>query len=272
MFKPLYLEQVDELHTRHPEINPRALRAYLEQFWFAEKILESGLPIESYLGKNILEVGPAESGLLKYFSERGAHTFGLELSARRFAHSRELNPGSDMQLHSGDICKWQDIEPLNLPPMDAIVLRDVIEHIPDKEKAMTNLFRLLRNQGVLFITFPPKWAPFSGHQQTSGRMAAKIPYIYLLPDSLYKIILRVLGVNENKRNYLLRTKSTRLGIREFIHLAEKSGFKILRLVQYFVRPEYRFRFGLPSMQNRLYVMPIIGSLFSNGISTLLVKP
>ena len=96
---------------------------------------------------------------------------------------------------------------------DTIIIRDVIEHIEDKKTALINMFELLKPGGKLYISFPPKYCAYAGHQQTTPSIMGKLPYLHLLPNFLYEGYLRLIGCPEKKINYLLSTKNTRISIR-----------------------------------------------------------
>ncbi len=263
--------RVDVLSDQFPDISPRALRAYLEQYWFAKEIIRSLFDIEKQQDCSLLEIGPAEGGLLKYFNEKGLDCYGIELAKTRFENSLKLNPDRDFKLYEGDITLPESYHDYQLPPMDYIVLRDVIEHIPDRDSTLRNIYNLLKPGGKVYVSFPPKWAPYAGHQQTAERLLIKVPYLYLLPNGCYQSVLRVAGIPKNRIRYLMNTKASRLGHDEFANMAVDVGFKVLLQQSYFIRPEYEFRFGYRSMKNRIAFIPFVGHLFTNGMIIVLEK-
>ena len=48
---------------------------------------------------------------------------------------------------------------------DLILLKDVIEHIPDQERVIPYLKEFLKPGGRVFFGFPPWYMPHGGHQQ-----------------------------------------------------------------------------------------------------------
>ncbi|RMF08952.1 MAG: class I SAM-dependent methyltransferase [Candidatus Neomarinimicrobiota bacterium] len=264
--------EIDRLAAHYPDISRRALRAYLEQYWFAERFLSPLLVDPALPAGTLLEVGPAEGGALQYFGEQGWTCYGIELSDARFSHSQQLVQNPDIRFYQGDITDSGTYEDYDLPPMDIILLRDVIEHIADKETALQNCFDLLKPGGKLYLSFPPKGAPYAGHQQTAESIRAKLPYLHLFPDSWYATFLRRLHLPESRIRYLLSTKETRLSVSEMLHLAKEAGFTLDRFYPYFSRPEYSFRFGIPVMKNRFHRIPLLGVLLTNGITAVLEKP
>ena len=62
------------------QINKRSMRAFREQAWYGKHFLSEYLGINNYERKRMLEVGPAEAGLLPYFNNLGADCTGIEQS------------------------------------------------------------------------------------------------------------------------------------------------------------------------------------------------
>lgn len=246
------------------EINERSMRAFREQAWYGENFLAEFLGIDNYSGKRILEVGPAEAGLLHFFHSIGATCAGIELSPLRYANAQLLNKYSDIKLEKGDICNPSSYSHTFPIQFDIIVIRDVIEHIDDKLTALKNMLELLAPDGRLFISFPPRYCPYAGHQQTVKNPLCKIPYIHLLPNDIYSAYLRLMGHPFTGIDYLIATKKTRVSINEMEHLFYKSGFEQERRGLFFFRPAYKFRFGLPKMRNNLGWIPLFRELFTNG--------
>ncbi len=246
------------------EIDARSMRAFREQAWYAKHFLTNFLGIDDFTGKSVLEVGPAEAGLLQLFNSRGALCTGIELSPLRFAHSQMLNDNSEIKLVEGDICDPASYSNALLGRFDIIVIRDVIEHIDDKTSALQNMRSLLSENGKLFISFPPRYCPFAGHQQTVKNAFCKVPYLHLLPNSVYSSYLRFMGHPSTGIDYLLATKRTRISVRNMESLFVNTGFELEKRGLYFFRPAYKFRFHLPTIRNPLAWLPGFREVFTNG--------
>ncbi len=257
-------------HTTH-QVSDRCLRCYREQQWYGENFLFDLIGDSDVTGKRILEIGCAEAGLLKYYQNKGAICSGLELSDIRFNNALALNGSNSLHLFQADICDPKSYENDVSEKFDIIVIRDVIEHIEDKETALGNIFNLLTPNGKLFMSFPPKYCAYAGHQQTVPTLLGKLPYLHLLPNFLYKAYLRSIGCSDNKIDYLISTKETRISIREMRNIVKKIGFHIGKESNWFLRPAYSFRFGLPKMKNPFSWIPGLDEVFSNGVLYLLER-
>ena len=68
-----------------------------------------------------------------------------------------LNQDQSIHLFQADICKPITYENKIKDTYDIIIIRDVIEHIPEQELALKNIYDLLSIGGKLFMSFPPKF-------------------------------------------------------------------------------------------------------------------
>lgn len=254
------------------QVSDRCLRCYREQQWYGENFLFDFIGDKDISGKRILEIGCAEAGLLKFYQDKGAICSGLELSDVRYNNALLLNDQNSLHLFQANICEPESYASELTKKYDTIVIRDVIEHIEDKETALTNIFGLMKPGGKLFMSFPPKYCAYAGHQQTVPKFLGKLPYLHVLPNFLYKGYLRLIGCPEKKIDYLISTKDTRISIRGMRKLVKFLGFKINKESNWIIRPAYSFRFGLPKMRNPFSWFPVLDEVFSNGVLYLLERP
>ncbi len=254
------------------KISKRCLRCYNEQYWFGENFLFEYIDDNFVKGKRILEIGCAEAGLLKFYNHKGAICSGLELSDTRYKNAILLNKKDNLHLFQADICDPFSYSKHINQKYDLIIIRDVIEHIKNKETALLNIYSILQPGGKLFISYPPKYCAYAGHQQTVANIFGKIPYIYLLPDFLYKCYLKLINCPSKKIQYLIETKHTRISNTAMLKLLSEIGFKILKKSNWFIRPAYSFRFKLPKMKNPFSWIPGLDEVFCNGMLILLERP
>ena len=254
------------------KISKRCIRCYNEQYWYAENFLFDYLGDQNMKGKDVLEIGCAEAGLLRYYKNIGADCSGLELSDVRFNNAILLNDKNQLHLFQANICEPKSYQNELVKQYDLIVIRDVIEHIKDKETALKNMYNILKPGGKLFISYPPKFCPYAGHQQTIPNILGKLPYIYLLPNYLYIKYLRLIGCKAKKIEYLIDTKKTRISNKRMLELICKIGFKLKNKSNWFIRPAYSFRFNLPSFKNPFAFIPILDEILCNGMLLTLKRP
>lgn len=254
------------------KLSQRRQRFFQEQYRFGKDYLASFLSISpnQFQGMRVLEVGGGEFGLLKALYDYGANCSGIDISEDRVNYARQLHQDLAITFHIGDICDYQSIAK-NLEPFDLIVLRDVIEHIPRHDLALKVCSKLLKPGGLLYISFPPIHSPFGGHQQ-NFKFGKVLPYIHLLPNSLYRFILRKLGAKSFFMDTLLATKSTGITIKQISNIIKKLPLQYVFKKCYLVRPDYEIRFNLKKRSCLLLnSIPLIREIFSTGCLMTLKK-
>ena len=163
--------------------------------------------------KRILEIGCAEAGVLKAFIDKGNVGVGVELSEGRYDLAKKFM-SSELEQNTFNIYNHNiyDIEdPLKVfgELFDIIVLKDVIEHIPDQQKFIKTLPLFLKPDGVIFFAYPPWFMPFGGHQQLCvNKFLRALPWFHLLPTALYRGVLKLFNEGQPTIDELLSIKST----------------------------------------------------------------
>lgn len=198
-------------------------------------------------GDKVLEIGCGEAGVLKAFLENGNHCTGIELVEDRVRKAKsflaeEVESGQVKFIVKNiyDIRPDEDLDHL----FDIIVLKDVIEHIPEQEKFIRVLKSFLNPGGRVFFGFPPWYMPFGGHQQLiKHRWLSKVPWFHLLPATIYKWILHAFKEPEHVIKELLSIKETGISTRRFQSILKKEGYTTLSGKWWFLNPIYKYKFG-----------------------------
>jgi len=222
--------------------------------------------VPDFHNKKILEVGCAEGGLIEALQENGMYAVGIELSPERAVVAKEKNP--KLNVFVGDITDPNLANQLN-ETFDMIIMREVIEHVPDKKAAFENLVRLTSSDGFIFISFPPKFSPFAGHQQIGKSFMKAIPYLHIFPASLLKIIAKSLGEDDGYIDEIKHHFQTGCSINEFERQCAAHNLISVKKEFFFFRPIYALRFGLRTI--KLPNIPILRENISFGCETLLKK-
>lgn len=196
----------------------------------------------------VMEVGCAEGGVLLPFLQKGCRCVGVDLASGRVELARDflkqyvesgLATLLVQNIYEDDfVKKYQGT-------FDIIILKDVIEHVPEQNKFIPHLARFLRPGGQIFFGFPPWHMPFGGHQQVcEGKLASKLPYYHILPRGLYSSLLKAMGENENTIISLQEIWDTSITIGQFEKYIKNAGLKIVRKQHYLINPIYKYKFGL----------------------------
>jgi len=121
-----------------------------DHFWFRGrrriffKLLDQQLPEKRDL--EILEIGCGAGGLLKRLARYGKPK-GVELS-------KELSIVARERSGRPTICGNAYSLPLPDQSQDLVCLFDTIEHIPDENRALAEIHRVLRPGGIVFFSVP----------------------------------------------------------------------------------------------------------------------
>lgn len=193
----------------------------------------------------VLEIGCGEGGNLLPFLEAGCfRVTGIDISEHKIENARKFYasiPGGDrVEFIAADIYDCGDAG-----RYDLVMMRDVLEHIHDQGKFITFVKQLLAPDGLLFIAFPPWNNPFGGHQQVcDSRILSKMPWIHLLPRSLYRLLLRSAGESHGRIEGLLEIKETGINLGRFERIIKKEGFSVLKKSLWLINPNFEVKFGL----------------------------
>jgi 2-polyprenyl-3-methyl-5-hydroxy-6-metoxy-1,4-benzoquinol methylase len=220
---------------------------------------------------NVLEIGCAEAGVLKAFTNLNHRATGIELSPKRvesashfMAKELEENKVNFIVRNIYDIDTEKDL-PFKY---DLIVLKDVIEHIHEQHKFLAIVRKFLNPEGQIFFAFPPWQMPFGGHQQIcKSKFLSKLPYFHLLPKFLYKAILKLFGETETNIESLLEIKETGISIERFERLIQQSHFEVLKKQHFLFNPIYKYKFGIqPKNQfSIIQNLPYLRNFFTMGV-------
>ena len=187
-----------------------------EQVHFSRSYLVPFLQkqIADFERQRVLEVGCAEAGFLHVLAERGMEVVGVELSPDRVRLAKALSPQLDVRV--GDVTDRHLAETMQ-QTFDLIVIREVIEHVADRDALFANLRALSADEGRVYITFPPRFSAFAGHQQMGRSLLRRLPYVHLWPDWLVRTAGRLFQEHDYLIEEVLHTY--RIGLR--VHGFEK---------------------------------------------------
>ncbi len=243
-----------------------------EQYIFGKDYLAKflGMTTDQFKGLNVLEVGGGEFGLLQALDEYGAYCTGIDISKSRVDFAKKIHRQRRIKFFVGDICDHESIA-TQCGLFDIIVLRDVIEHIPQQEKALVVCSELLKPNGLLFLSFPPFYSPFGGHQQNL-KVGKRMPFIHVLPGRIYQFLLKCIHASPPSIRALMNTRSNRVTIPRILKINPRLPFAYEFKKCYIIRPDFEIRYKLK--QRSCFLLngtPIIREIFSTGCLITLRK-
>lgn len=231
-----------EFHHNKPEY---FRQQYLNSKNFIIPFLQRSIAVGA--GLQVMEIGCAEGGVLKAFTDLDCLCTGVELSPSKIENAEKFMSEEIQKGLIKFICKniYQvDFNAEFKNSFDLIILKDTIEHIHDQNKLIGYLKDLLKPDGFIFFGFPPWYMPWGGHQQIcSSKFLMLFPYFHILPIPIYKGILKLFGETESKIADLLEIKETGISTHRFEKIVRESGYAIKEKRFYLINPIYQYKFG-----------------------------
>ena len=203
---------------------------------------------EYLLGKSnvrVLEIGCGEAGNLLPFAENGCEVVGIDLDGGKIEQAKiSFSEAGQKGLFICD--NFVTMQEQNLGKFDVILVHDVIEHIhqQDKLEFMLNIKKFMDDKSIIFCAFPAWQMPFGGHHQICQGFASKLPFIHVLPNAIYKAILKLSGESQGTIDELMDIKRCKMPIERFELLVAASNYAIKGKIFWFINPHYKRKFGL----------------------------
>jgi SAM-dependent methyltransferase len=234
--------------------------------------IEQVLPVTPNL--RILEIGCGEGGNLKPFLELGCHCVGVDIDVAQIEKAEqylsEYYQGDNLTLIARNI---YDVQPDEIGTFDIIMLRDVIEHIPNQEQFLPHLKDFMHAHTVVFFGFPVWCNPFGGHHQICrNKWLSHTPWLHLLPNCLYSKVLQWGGESVSTIKALLEIKATGISLHRFEQIIHKEQYKVLQHTHYLINPNYEIKFGLrPCVLPKCLQIPYLSDFYTTAMYYLIEK-
>jgi hypothetical protein len=250
---------------------------YISYYWNYQYRLGSEYIVPYFIKKGIslkdkqvLEIGAGEGGVLMAISEKNVKlTVGFDLRTGVVDTGNEIsklfNLPCEFHVHNMYDEKIPD-EWKN--KFDLIIMRDVIEHLDNTPKNIETLLKFAHKDTLIYITFPPYYSAFGAHQHTLASMPGKIPFIQLLPNSLFSFFTSF--GREADKIEVKRLRNIRLTINKFRRAVYSVGLEIVDEKLYLLRPVFKIKFGIPPIAfNILRHIPLLRELIAMEAGYLL---
>jgi SAM-dependent methyltransferase len=96
----------------------------------------------------ILEIGSGKGFMLRYLTDEGHDVQGVDMDAAAIAEC-----DSDLRIHQADATEL----PFEDNSFDIVLSLDLFEHVPDSDRHLTEVRRVLKNDGHYLLQTPNKW-------------------------------------------------------------------------------------------------------------------
>ena len=203
---------------------------------------------------SVLEIGCGQGGNLLPFLEKGCNCVGIDICEEKIVMGQNFfknhQNGDKIELIYDNI---YEIDPQKFKKFDIILLRDVIEHLPDHNQLMKLLKFFLKENGIVFFAFPPWRMPFGGHQQVlRNKILSKLPFYHILPNPVFRWLLKLGKTDEESIKGMLGNKQTGISIGKFRKIVKQNGYEFIKTTDWFINPNYEIKFNLKP--RKLYIL------------------
>jgi ubiquinone/menaquinone biosynthesis C-methylase UbiE len=135
--------------------------------------LRVSLPFLPEVPCRLLDCGCGSGGYVQAFNSlNGVETHGLEYEVEKVRLARQKRGVEADRILQGDI----QAMPYEDGYFDAVLLNEVLEHIPDQHKGLSEINRILRPGGILLIFSPNRYYPFETHGVYLKRGMKRVPH------------------------------------------------------------------------------------------------
>lgn len=245
---------ISDFHAYEKELGRRGLMPLLARKGFA------------LAGKSVLDVGCGYGGVLAAMAEDFplASALGVDLDQAMIDGGRARCP-------AGVILEVRDFFALDDGRFDLILLRDVLEHMPDAQAALRKAASMLAPGGLIFASFAPFYSPFGGHQHNGAGFFSNVPWLQALPEAWFRRALRLKGNSYKSGAGLAEDMESvlrsRLTVGRFRASIRAAGLRETYLARYLSRPDYRIKFGLPEIG--FPGIPVLEELACTGVEAMM---
>jgi 2-polyprenyl-3-methyl-5-hydroxy-6-metoxy-1,4-benzoquinol methylase len=222
---------------------------------------------------HVLDFGCGTGGVAVALAEKGATCVGFDHNDLHIREAKRMaaDHGVDARFVCGDAL---DVARLNLEldgnKFDLIVLSEFLEHLVDicnVNDLLSQLNKHLSGNGHIYISFPPWFNPFGGHQ-AGWPVIQYVPWFHLIPDRLKYMI-----APEHTKQYLeFSTELNHLTISTIERFIKNLPLVMVRREFFHLRPEFTVRYAVPTIRSRMLGrIPIIREVTTTGAYYLLAQ-
>jgi 2-polyprenyl-3-methyl-5-hydroxy-6-metoxy-1,4-benzoquinol methylase len=187
----------------------------------AEKVLailrDAIGPLE---GLRLLDVGCSTGFMTRCYARHFGSAVGTDIDLPALRHAKDEATGSTLD--------WLLMDSQNLAfrneTFDVVTCTHIYEHVPDAEKLMAEIYRVLKPGGVCFFSAGNRFSLIEPHY--------RLPLLSVVPKAVAHVYLRVLG----RGRYYYEKHLTLAGLRRLV-----GDFEIIDYTIAAVRSPERFR-------------------------------
>ena len=217
----------------------------------------------------VLDVGCGGGGLSIALAQQGAQCLGIDLKTELISEAERVAASHQVEVEFAvaDVLNWKH----RGRQYDLIILSEVLEHLVslnNVEPVIASCRDLLAAGGSIYVSFPPWYSPFAGHQAGWPQIRF-VPWYHLLPNRLQ----RLLAPGQALRYLTFARELNHLTIQVFEQTLARLRLTIRRRELYHIRPEFRWRYRLPVVKSSplLTRLPMTAEVTTSGAYYLLAN-
>lgn len=174
--------------------------------WGLNHRLELTKKYIDFKNKKVLDVGCGVGMFLKQFKKLGAKVYGIDVDKKKIEIAKR-------KYKNVKVAPAEKI-PFRKETFDIVWLHEVIEHVEDEKKVLSECFRVLKPGGKVVIFAPNRLWPFETHGVfwADKYRFGNVPLVTYLPNSVYN------EMTPHVRNYFKRG---------LVNLFRDKSYKIL---------------------------------------------
>lgn len=173
-----------------------------------------------FAGSSLLDLGSGLGGYSRELASRGARVVAVDLTQPRVRDAAIRHVRA-----SGDAVPVRD------GAVDLVFCASLIEHVPEPERVLGEIERVLKPGGFAYVSFPPYWSPLGGHEYApfhylGERMAMRLRRRRRVPAWVQEIY-PVRGEAESFSDLFAGWGLFRMTVRKFRRLLRGTGLRCL---------------------------------------------
>jgi len=224
-------------------------------------------------GSRILDLGCGAGGITLALAENAANCLGIDLNPSQFVEASRLatERSVNAEFASANILKANELHRILVGrSFQLILLSEVLEHLITCENVgfiLQHLRTYLAPQAHIYVSFPPWFNPFGGHQAGWPRIRY-VPWFHLMPSR----IKRFIAPKQIEQYLTFSQELNHLTIGSFEKSAMRAELKIFKRELFHLRPEYYWRYGVPTMRSSIIgKIPGVREITTTGAFYLLTN-
>ena len=202
--------------------------------------------IEAHLtkisAKNIIDIGCGVGAYTQKIYQKGYNVFGLDVETERIEKAKKIEEANQNTNILEYMSAVGEFLPFKNSTIDAIILNEVIEHVDNEVKVVSEIERVLAKRGIAIIFAPNILFPFETHGCYIGKkfIFRNIPFINWFPKKIRnKLVPHARVYSKKSIEKLFSTNSMKIEHHGYIfpgfnNIERRSKFlaKILRHILY----------------------------------------